>query len=253
MSNQTTLRELAKGYARGVLDKDKYRKSRTELINGIIEGTVSLETIDYAPPLMPSEDDDVITETAQREKRDTNKTEIMPEGSRRQKSAKQQQAQVTANAKPASKKAPLIFASASAAVIIILIVLVVLFYPKPPGSETDKNTISTDITASEETKPETSTMHMAGEKLLADFLNQKNWSNEHLDQFVVSWSSLNDAERETASQTKRMQRMNDSIYKQFLEEKALASIDSDKALAKQQKLIEFAEALGLNDTRLTIE
>ena len=50
-----------------------------------------------------------------------------------------------------------------------------------------------------------------------------------------------------------MQRMHDSIYKQFLEEKALSSIDSEKAALKQEKLIEFAKAIGMDDSRLILE
>ena len=50
-----------------------------------------------------------------------------------------------------------------------------------------------------------------------------------------------------------MQRMNDSIYKQFQEDKAFASIDSEMAIMKQQRLIEFAEAFGINDARLKID
>lgn len=48
-------------------------------------------------------------------------------------------------------------------------------------------------------------------------------------------------------------RMVDSIYKQFREGKALASVNAEMALMKQQKLIEFANAIGINDSRLVIE
>jgi hypothetical protein len=50
-----------------------------------------------------------------------------------------------------------------------------------------------------------------------------------------------------------MQSLKAAIYKQFLEGKALASIDSEKATFKQQQLIEFAKAIGINDSKLIID
>ena len=49
MANQT-LRELAKEHAQGNLDKDSYRKSRANLIQGIISASIPLKEIDYPPP-----------------------------------------------------------------------------------------------------------------------------------------------------------------------------------------------------------
>ena len=67
MSNKT-LRELAKDYARGEIDKDDYRKSRVELITAITAGEVNVKAIDFPPPLMPSGEEAAITETAKRDK-----------------------------------------------------------------------------------------------------------------------------------------------------------------------------------------
>lgn len=44
-----------------------------------------------------------------------------------------------------------------------------------------------------------------------------------------------------------------AIYKQLLEERALSGIgDAEKAVNKQKQLIEFAEQIGINDSRLTM-
>lgn len=246
--SQKTLRELAKGYARGEIDKDSYRKSRGELIEGIIAGKIAVKVIDYPPPLVPSDDDKAITENIQRDR-----TEVRPPNAKTPPPAQQS---TTASANTPSpkteKKSPIVFISVSAAIVILLIIGVVLFYPKPPSStpiavSNSASTVETNsVTA-------TTSNNMAGESLIADFLGKKNWSEESLDNFVNSWIALTQEERDAATQTKRMRRMHDSIYKQFLQEKALASIDSEKATVKLQQLIGFANAIGIDDSRLTID
>jgi|GEM_PF-1089290 len=247
MSTQT-LRELARDYAQGTIGKNVYRKSRIELIQDIIAGNIAVKTIDYEPPLPPSNElDDAITEGIAR-----NKTEIIPpKQTPKPKNAPPVEQNLTT--KKDKEKSPVIFILVSAIIVLSLIVAVILFYPKPPESATVKisNTSDKSITSSEAVI--TTNKSVAGESLIADFLSEKNWNEASLDSFIESWSTLTQEDRDAAKQTKRMQRMNDSIYKQFLEAKALTSIDSEKALAKQQKLIEFANAIGINDTRLILD
>ena len=47
-----TLRDLAREYAKGTLDRDSYRRHRTELIDGILAGTVQVSAIEFAAPVM---------------------------------------------------------------------------------------------------------------------------------------------------------------------------------------------------------
>ncbi len=244
MSN-LTLRGLAKDYAKGVIDKDKYRKSRTELIKGIIAGEITVKAIDYDPPLMPSTSDKEEDVTAKSIER--NRAKVKPKPT--PQSAPVNQSADTQD----SNKSPMIFISVGSVIVLSLIIAVFLFYPKPPGTasiETSHVSKSSNIVNDNDNRTVTS---MAGESLIADFLTQKNWNEDSLDKFIESWSALTQEERNSAKQTKRMQRMNDSIYKQFLEGKALASIDSEKAIMKQQKLIEFAEAIGIDDSRLILD
>ena len=246
MSNRT-LRELAKDYARGEIDKDDYRKSRVELITAITAGEVNVKAIDFPPPLMPSGEEAAITETAKRDK-----TEIFSTPSKKRPTTNSS----PSNQQPSSerKKTPLMFIAISAVIVISLIIVVILFYPKPPGSATiETSNASNKAQATAPTTPTTTSTNMAGESLIADFLTQHNWTEENLDNFIKSWSALSQEERDSAKPSKRMQRMHDSIYKQFLEEKALSSIDSEKAALKQEKLIEFAKAIGMDDSRLILE
>ena len=251
MSKQT-LRELAKDFAKGAISKEAYRKSRSQLINNIVAGNVIVKAIDYEAPLKPSnESEEAITEGIARDR-----TEITsPNQTPKPKS--------TASPPPVSKKVsskknkkiPFVFILVSGIIVLSLILAVILFYPKPPQSASveisntsDNANIPNDSTAST-----TTNSSLAGEALVGTFLNEKNWAAESLNKFIESWSALTQKERDAAIETKRMQRMKASIYKQFLEAKALASIDSEKAIMKQQKLIEFAAAIGLDDTRLVLD
>lgn len=245
MSNQT-LRELAKNYALGEIDKDNYRKSRVELITAITAGKVNVEAIDFPPPLMPSEEEAAITETAKRDK-----TEVVSPASKQKPTPNGAASKQQSSAKT-NKKSPIMFITVSSVIVISLIIVVILFYPKPPGSATTETTNASNK-AQAPTPAVTASTNMAGESLIADFLTQKNWSEDSLDTFLNSWSALSQEERDSAKPSKRMQRMHDSIYKQFLEEKALSSIDSEKAALKQEKLIEFAKAIGIDDSRLVLE
>lgn len=246
MSNQT-LRELAKNYALGEIDKDNYRKSRVELITAITAGKVNVEAIDFPPPLMPSEEEAAITETAKRDK-----TEVVSPASKQKPTPNGAASKQQSSAKT-NKKSPIMFITVSSVIVISLIIVVILFYPKPPGSATTETTNASNKAQAPTTPAVTASTNMAGESLIADFLTQKNWSEDSLDTFLNSWSALSQEERDSAKPSKRMQRMHDSIYKQFLEEKALSSIDSEKAALKQEKLIEFAKAIGIDDSRLVLE
>jgi hypothetical protein len=247
MSNKT-LRELARDYAKGAIDKETYRKSRTELVTAIISGKVAVKANAYEPPLMPVEEDLDVTETLQRDRDTTAFVDTNAKSSATQKKSVPAQT---------DKKSPLVFIIVSAVIVISLIIAVFLFYPKPPGAtpepiSSEQLTITPTNSAQSDAAAVMNT-NMAGESLIADFLTEKNWTEDGLDKFITEWSALTYEEQDSAKQTKRMQRMHDSIYKQFLEEKALESIDSEKAIMKQEKLIEFATAIGISDSRLSID
>ncbi len=252
-----TLRGLAKDYAKGAIGKDVYRKSRAELIKAIVEGNVAVTPIDYEAPLKPDNDiEDAITEGIQRDK-----TEITaPQQKPSRPVAKNDSPVIKQNVKTKvnNKKSPFIFILVSCIIVISLILLVVLFYPKPPVSNSENVSETSDIASNSTTTAtdddaDDSEEAAAGETLMANFLREKNWSEESINKFTDAWATLTAEEKMSASQTKRMQRMKDSIYKQFLEGKALASIDSEKAKMKQQKLIDFAAAIGIDDSRLILE
>ncbi|HIF51801.1 MAG TPA: hypothetical protein EYQ42_09805 [Thiotrichaceae bacterium] len=246
-----TLRDLAKNYAKGATSKDKYRQSRTELIRGIIEGKIAVKAIDYEAPLKaPNDMEEAITQGIKRDK-----TKITsPQQKQADKRKRVPPVEQKSETKKTQEKSSLVFILVSAVIVLSLIVTVFLFYPKPPESKTIKTPVNASSTSKNESLA-TATMNTngTGESLIANFLSEKNWGDDSLNIFLESWSSLSQEQRDSAKQSKRMKRMHDSIYKQFLEEKAFANIDSEVALANQQKLIDFANTLELNDVRLTLD
>ena len=112
MSKEVTLRELARIYARGGMDRNSYHKSRAELINGIIEGRIKVKDIEQI-----SKRDKAASGTEGGEQKDDSVTEIRPEmpvpgvGRRRPDS---------------NKRLLLIFIGIGMAILAALITLVVL-------------------------------------------------------------------------------------------------------------------------------
>ncbi len=114
MSKEVTLRELARIYARGAIDRSHYHKSRSELIKGIVEGRIEVKDIEKTSPLKK---DKAISEAGQGEKRDDGVTQIRPEIPM----AGNPQSRPDTN-----RKLLLIFVGIGAAILAILIVLAVL-------------------------------------------------------------------------------------------------------------------------------
>ncbi len=242
--DSATLRSLARQYATGILNKENYRKSRGELIQKIVSGEIKVKAIDYLPPLVL--EDDVTTETVQRDR-----TEMRPPSER----AKSNENLPVIPDQPIVSKKPMPMGMMllGGGLVLILIIGVVLFYPKPPGSETD-NLAETSANATTESSQANSAAKAGmGEQLIADFLNSKDWKKENMDNFIAAWNALELEERAATANTKRMQRLSSTIYKQFLEAKALSGINSEQAIDKQTNLINFASAIGIVDNRMTLD
>ena len=241
MSRQT-LRELAKDYAKGVIDKDKYRKSRTELIQGIVARKIAVKPIDFVEPLRPTDDSD--EDITQGRERDFETTQITsPDQVPSKPKPKPEPATQQIETKKVKKnKSNHLFIIISIIFVLALIFAVVLFYPKPPEAGNSASTTS-----------ELQLTTGVAEILIGKFLNEKDWSDTNRNNFIESWNALSQEDRDAAAGTNRLQRLKATVYDQFLKGKALASIDAEKAIEKQQKLIDFANAIGIEDSRLTIE
>ena len=108
MSREVTLRELARIYARGAIDRSSYHKSRAELINGMIEGRIRVKD---------SEQTTKQDKTERGEQRDDSVTEIRPE---------MPVTDVERRPSDSNKRLLLTFIGIGVAILAILITLVVI-------------------------------------------------------------------------------------------------------------------------------
>ena len=74
MTREVTLRELARLYARGAIDRNSYHKSRAELLNGIIEGRIKVKDIEQI-----AKQDKSVSRIERGGESDISATEIRPE------------------------------------------------------------------------------------------------------------------------------------------------------------------------------
>jgi len=235
-----TLSDLAADYASGNIDIHTYRKNRTELLRGIVAGHIPVHPIDYLPPL-ESEEEAAVTQPMARET-----TQILghsvPRGNLTEA--------IETTLPPASEKSyKSLYIGISIAIVVLLIIAVVMFYPQPPAMQAPHS--ETDAAMTSESQD--AGLSKPGEALISDFLQQNTWIDDSLDAFMQEWNSLTSEQQLAAASTKRMQRLSSEIYNRFLEEKALLSIDPEKGRARQQALIDFAQSIGIVDTRMQIE
>lgn len=54
---ETTLRNLAKAYAKKNIEQAAYREARAKFINGVLSGEIELPANDYPPLIKPAEDE----------------------------------------------------------------------------------------------------------------------------------------------------------------------------------------------------
>ena len=112
MTRKVTLRELARLYSRGTIDRNSYYKSRAELLNGIIEGRIKVKDI-----AQTAKQDKSASRTEGGGESDISTTEIRPE----------MPAPDVERRRPDSNKwLLLIFIGIGAAILAALITLVVL-------------------------------------------------------------------------------------------------------------------------------
>ena len=118
MTKEVTLRELARLYARGAIDRNSYHKSRAELLNGITEGRIQVKDIEQI-----AKQDKSVSRIEEGGESDISATEIRPEmpvpGAERRRP-------------DSNKRLLLIFISIGVAILTALITLVVLLLKNSP-------------------------------------------------------------------------------------------------------------------------
>jgi hypothetical protein len=219
---ETTLRSLAKAYAKKTIEQAAYREARAKFINGVLSGEIKLSVNEYPPLIRPKPD--AATEPTLRRFNEKKKPDLpKPE---------EQPARPVINPKLAA-------GGAIATLLALLIIGVFMF------SGDDEPSPAEPVAAA--------APNMA-QQLLSEFLAQRNWAaSGNLDAFIRNWQNLPAETRAAAAGTLELNQLTNAIYKQLLEERALSGIgDAEAALNRQKKLIEFAAQVGINDPRIAM-
>lgn len=257
MANQT-LRQLAKEHAQGNLDKDSYRKTRAELLQGIVSGSVPLEEIDFPPPVRPPEPESQDT-TERRDDRHTaaanaeNENAAAPSAVPPEAAAPGPAASSTAQAGSESSSSGKGLLIGIALLVIVLVIAVSVFMMQGKKKEVLKTTptAATANTSPVEAAPADAVSK--AQQLIKDFLATNNWSTQSLDQFTSDWADLSNDEVTATGESVALGQLTNAIYRQLLEEQALSGlVDDDSSLNKQRQLVEFANTLGIDDSRIQL-
>jgi len=268
-----TLRELARSYADGIIQLEQYQKDRGALISGIIDGTIELKEIDYLPILDPDSEKRSREDLTYDEDKDEAKTEIR--SLKKQKPATNNDTNtsgltttgttadaITADAGPTTpspidsfrikplednkSNTTLFIGLGVAATILLAIGIFFMTKDKPEEMAVQQEVqVEENIPVQKPGKQ--------GAELVRQFVAKKRWNDSSMNSFLDEWSTLSDLERRATLESGTITQMTNAIFQQFKQEQVLASIgDPNLALQKQQKLIDFAKNVGIEDTRLVI-
>lgn len=269
---EKTLRALARDYAKGELDKDAYRKSRADLIEGILSGAIPLQVNEYPAPRTIARYDGSV-EGAQQRKRNRKKREaedttsvLVPQ-------------EATAPVPPPQAPVPQAASSAPAlaepefvtgleidagretlwipigvfAGLLLVVGIVYLLLPDTSDEPASPAAVQATAQPAEEPARPAIAPNRQATDLVVKFLNDKKWSEAAMDEFLLQWQALPEEQRATMAGSGEMAQLNNAIYKNLVNERALSGLgDVEASLAKQRRLIAFAESLGIRDARLAL-
>ncbi len=234
MTQQSTLRILARNYSDGKIDKDKYRTSRTSFFESLVSGDASL----------PVEHE--IDEIAEKIARGDTFSDITS-----QKSVKDRPEEPQKKRKePDSflkQNSTLIFGGAGTFIVIILLLVIFSGGDESPTQASQSSDNNQSTPAIIDAPPSPLQNHVAS------FLSENLWSQGNLDAFIIQWQSFSDLDRSTTMNSTEFSRLVNAISKKLLEERALAAIGNpETSYEKQRQLVEFANTIGIQDQRITL-
>lgn len=285
MTSQT-LRELAREYAKGTLDRESYRRDRAALIDAILSGTVQVAPIDFAAPVASKSMLDT-THPGKRRKKDAAEAQVdeldffditqvtpgasdttqvvtpVPDITPPRPALSPRQADETSDSTTQSSGNQLLILAIVVATLLLLVIGVTLL--ARPGNKPEANTqtsasaetVAPDTAAETQEPltaqtPETAAapVNAAAADAIVEFLRMKSWSDESMSQFSRSWQSLPQADRDAAAGSGEMSQMANAIYRKLLELRALSQVNGDaESASRQERLLQFARELGINDPR----
>ncbi|SMN11057.1 hypothetical protein SPBRAN_1272 [uncultured Candidatus Thioglobus sp.] len=217
-----SLQELSREYSRNIIDQKTYREARGKLIQAICANEIEVIDKTYLPPL------DILATPNPSQTSD----ESLPKNSTTENS------QVQETSSSSSKNYILLFS------IIVFLCFIVFIIPFKFTSENNRK--AQDLIVATAIPP--------WKTLITQFLQQKNWQKPHMDTFIESWENdLTETDMLVASTSPEMKRLANAIYQRLLDKRALLSLDEyADIVTDQQKLIDFAEKLQIDDERLFV-
>lgn len=257
--NRISLRQLAKQYAEGSLDREAYRRARAEYLDAVLNGDQTpgpLTQANYTSPRAVAGEETVTSATFRRGTEDTRilMTSRDPDEAGQQDPALQTQ---PIRLSDGSRNPVYIIAGIIAGVLVLSIGVSLLLTGGDDSSETSGvNPAAEQPTAAGDNtlEPLTDTSGNAALAQLKAFLESPDWSQQALDDFVSHWQTLPQQQRDTALETTLARQLGDALFQQLQEERALQGLDDDAtdSPAGQKKIVDFAREIGLEDRRLEV-
>jgi hypothetical protein len=229
MTQQSTLRGLAKAYATGILEKDKYRKDRTSYIEAVLSGAVAIHPAETPVQAKLERTGEIPIDRINRAvTTDVIDINITPE--------------------PGPLKANLGLIIGGVAALLVMVIIVMF------ATSGDDNASATPQEQSSVVAPPVmDTPRTAAQNLIASFLAKNSWSEAAMVAFLTEWEVMPEPEKTSIGNTIELGQLANEIYKKLLEERALSGIGNpETSRAKQQQLVEFAANIGINDPRISL-
>jgi hypothetical protein len=239
------LRELAKEFAQGKISRDEYRMQRSELIQGIMAGTIEVPDKEYLAPIPPPSEDDITAQGPDFDPFATTEIAVTKPGNKKKKPA----SPPTTPAEPGTAKSrtfPVwLFATLSIAVMVLIVAITALFiYSANDDTTSGESSVSS---------PALPAAGQAANQLIQLFLQRNDWQAESLEKFRQNWEKIGPSERQAALDLPVMNQLKNAIYQQILEERAMIALgDAESSRQKQQLLVDFAASLGIEDPKIKV-
>jgi hypothetical protein len=230
MEQQSILRRLAKDYAIGQIDKEKYRNSRTKFLESVLSGEEILPVTGHSP-------------LAENE----NFNDITSQKSERPEIASEPIASVPATDNDILKnKSTLLYGGIGLVVAIVLIIAIF-------ASGDDESISQSQSPQENQNTAISNAPPSAAQNLISKFLVDNNWSQSNQDIFLMNWRGISESERASATTSTEFGRLINAINKKLLEERALSLIGNpETSYEKQHLLVDFATTIGISDQRISL-
>lgn len=232
---ESSLRDLAKAYANGLLVKEKYRSGRTAFIEGVLAGKITIRARQSAADKLST------TFTGSLADRDTDSITTLA-GSATSTSS------FDPTVVPNSGKKTALLAGGIALVVVIIAVIFMIPDKKPAQQAGTEATSSSTVAP-----PPVDIQSSPAQDLIRSYLASNSWTQASMDNFQTDWNRLSPTDRETVKNSLELGQLTNAIYKKLLEERALSGIGNpETSYEKQRILVQFATSVGITDPKISL-